>query len=121
MDQRRRRVVAAVAVGILYKQAEDEAARWRQRIRKRKARIRKRKARMLLKRQRKTAMLAYLSTVVSESNIPYQWWGITWESNSLCTTCYSLENITLYFKRITANHKKKRDNTTMYLAISFHS
>ena len=114
MDQRRRRVVAAVAVGILYKQAEDEAARWRQRIRKRKAR-------MLLKRQRKTAMLAYLSTVVSESNIPYQWWGITWESNSLCTTCYSLENITLYFKRITANHKKKRDNTTMYLAISFHS
>ena len=81
MDQRRRRVVAAVAVGILYKQAEEEAARWRQRICKRKAR-------MELKRRRRNAMLAYLSIVVSESNIPYQhqWWGITWESNRLCTT-----------------------------------
>ena len=60
MDQHHR-IVAAVTVGMLYEQAEEEAARLRRQIRRRKAS-------MELRRKMRNAMLAYLSTVVSSSN-----------------------------------------------------
>ena len=59
MDDKRR-IVAAVAVGMLYKEAEKEAEELRKKIRERRVR-------MGLRKQRRDALLACLSTTCAVS------------------------------------------------------
>ena len=66
MDDKHR-IVAAVAVGILYQEAEKEAEEIRKKIRERRVRVGLRRQRDGLRRQRRDALLACLSTTCAVS------------------------------------------------------